>query len=119
MFCVSPPSINKVVLKCSYGQLVEIDRFFPSSKKCSCYDRILDKLPLDIREWDCPSCSTHHDRDENAASNIRTEGIRILTMGGGNPVPAGGDCVRPNTCKGKGQRSMKLEACTVPEGSVK
>jgi hypothetical protein len=40
-------------------------------------------------------------------------------MGGGNPVPAGGDCVRPNTCKGKGQRSMKLEACTVPEGSVK
>ncbi len=106
-------------LKRSCGQLVEIDRFFPSSKKCSCCGHVMDELPLDIREWDCPSCGTHHDRDENAASNIRTEGIRILTMGGGNPVPASGDCVRPNICKEKGQRLMKLEACTVPEGSVR
>jgi putative transposase len=118
------------------GKLVEIDRFFPSSKKCSCCDHVVDELPLDIREWDCPSCGTHHDRDGNAASNIRTEGIRILTdagirrrppdkearslvtMDGGNPAPASGDCVRPSACKGKGQRSMKLEAYTDSLSSV-
>jgi len=97
------------------GKLVEIDRFFPSSKKCSCCGHVIDELPLDIREWDCPTCGTHHDRDGNAASNIRTEGIRILSsMGGGNPVPANGDCVRPPAHQGKGLRSMKLEAHTEP-----
>ena len=96
------------------GKLVEIDRFFPSSKKCSCCGHVMNELPLDIREWDCPSCRTHHDRDGNAALNIRTEGIRVMTMGGGNPVPASGACVRPNTYKGKGQWAMKLEAHTEP-----
>lgn len=70
------------------GKLVEIDRFFPSSKTCSCCGHIVDELLLDAREWDCPSCHTHHDRDGNAALNIRTEGIRILNNGGGNPVIA-------------------------------
>ncbi|MFM6189294.1 zinc ribbon domain-containing protein [Planktothrix sp.] len=41
---------------------------------------------MSIREWDCPNCKTHHDRDRNAALNIRNEGIRILNQGGGNPV---------------------------------
>ncbi len=70
------------------GKLIEIGRFFPSSKKCSCCGHVVDELPLDIREWDCPSCRTHHDRDINAALNIRTEGIRIIAMDGGNPVLA-------------------------------
>ncbi|WP_208492327.1 RNA-guided endonuclease TnpB family protein [aff. Roholtiella sp. LEGE 12411] len=70
------------------GKLVEIGRFFPSSKTCSCCGHIIDTLPLDIRQWDCPSCNTHHDRDGNAALNIRTEGLRILSMDGGNPVLA-------------------------------
>jgi putative transposase len=96
------------------GKLIEIGRFFPSSKKCSCCGHAVDELPLDIREWDCPSCGTHHDRDGNAALNIRTEGIRIIAMGGGNPAPAIGDGVRPTARKSKGQRSMKLEACTHP-----
>jgi len=78
-------------------RLIEIGKFFPSSKKCSFCGHVMDELPLDIREWDCPSCGTHHDRDGNAALNIRTEGKRILTMGGGNPVPAGGACVRPDS----------------------
>lgn len=94
------------------GKLIEIGRFFPSSKKCSCCGYVIDELPLDIREWDCPSCGNHHDRDGNAALNIRTEGIRIMTMGGGNPVPASRACVRPDSCKVKGQRAMKLEAHT-------
>ncbi len=92
------------------GKLIEIDRFFPSSKKCSCCGHVVDELPLDVREWDCSSCGTHHDRDENAASNIRTEGIRIIAMDGGNPVPASRACVRPDNRKVKGQRAMKLEA---------
>ena len=94
------------------GKLVEIDRFFPSSKKCSCCSHVIDELPLDIREWDCPSCNIRHDRDGNASLNIRTEGIRIMAMGGGHPVPANGACVRPPARKSKGQRAVKLEADT-------
>ncbi len=70
------------------GKLIEIDRFFPSSKKCSCCGYVVAELPLLFREWDCPSCGTVHDRDGNAALNIRAEGIRILNMDGGNPVLA-------------------------------
>jgi putative transposase len=77
------------------GKLIEIGRFFPSSKTCSCCGYLVDELPLDIREWDCPNCHTHHDRDGNAALNIRNEGIRILNQGGGNPVFADGGCVSP------------------------
>lgn len=99
-------------LKAKDGQLVEISRFFPSSKTCSCCGHVMDELTLDIREWDCPKCEARHDRDGNAALNIRTEGIRILNHDGGNPVVADGGCVRPPTLLGKGQRSMKSEAYT-------
>ncbi len=99
-------------LKRKEGKLIEIDRFFPSSKKCSCCGHVMDELPLNIREWDCSSCSTHHDRDGNAALNIRAQGIRMLTMGGGNPVPAGGACVRPDTRSWEGQRAVRSEAHT-------
>ena len=45
------------------GKLVEIDRWFPSSKLCSnCFYQI-GEMPLDVREWTCPHCNTHHDRD--------------------------------------------------------
>ena len=47
-----------------------VDRFFPSSKRCNCCGFISEKLPLNVREWDCPECKAHHDRDENAAKNI-------------------------------------------------
>lgn len=90
---------------------LKIDRFFPSSKTCSSCGYVVDELPLNIREWDCPNCHTHHDRDENASLNIRNEGIRIL-QGGGNPVSAEGVCVRPDNRKVKGHRAMKSEAHT-------
>lgn len=96
------------------GKLVEIDRWFPSSKLCSsCYYQI-DKLPLDIREWTCPNCGTRHDRDGNAAINIRAEGIRMLQTDG-TAVSANGGEVRPR----KGRKSVlrhspvMLEACTI------
>ena len=83
-------------LKQKEGELIEIGRFFPSSKTCSSCGHVLDELPLNIREWDCPNCNTHHDRDGNAALNIRNEGIRIKNQGGGNPVSADGACIRPD-----------------------
>ncbi|MGL6140432.1 MAG: RNA-guided endonuclease InsQ/TnpB family protein [Planktothrix sp.] len=100
------------------GKLIEIGRFFPSSKTCSCCGYLVDELPLDIREWHCPNCNTHHDRDENAALNIRNEGIRILTEGGGNPVFADGGRVSPPACKSKGHRSVNSEAYTNPIRAV-
>jgi putative transposase len=96
-------------LKLKDGQLLEIGRFFPSSKTCSCCGHVLDKLTLDIRQWDCPSCGTHHDRDANAASNIRNEGIRILQNNdGGNPVIAVPR--RSKTNKPKGRKASVNEA---------
>ena len=69
--------------KASYEGKVylEVDRFFPSSKTCSnCLNRV-DSLTLDIRHWECPNCKAKHDRDINAAINIKNEGLRILTCG--------------------------------------
>ncbi len=65
-----------------YGrQLVQVDRFFPSSKRCYVCGHILDKLPLDIREWDCPSCDAHNLRDYNAALNLLAVGQAVLAYG--------------------------------------
>lgn len=73
------------------GKLVEIDRWFPSSKLCSnCFYQI-GEMPLDIREWTCPHCNTHHDRDANAAQNIRAEGIRMIKAEGSAVSAVGGE----------------------------
>jgi putative transposase len=63
-------------------QLVQIDRFYPSSKSCSECHHINDNLTLKDREWICPSCGTKHDRDINAAKNILIQGINILSGSG-------------------------------------
>jgi putative transposase len=92
------------------GKLVEINRFFPSSKLCSkCFYQI-DEMPLGVREWTCPSCKTHHDRDGNAAANIRAEGIRMLQTDG-IAVSAGGEEVRPK----KGRKSVLRHSSAKPE----
>lgn len=73
--------------------LVKVDRFFPSSKTCSnCYHRV-SFFPLDVRHWTCSSCGTHHDRDVNAAQNLKAEGLRLLALG--TSATAGGGDVRP------------------------
>ena len=61
--------------------VVEIDRFFPSSKRCSSCGFVHETMPLSVREWDCPECNTHHDRDINAAINIKTAGLAGLACG--------------------------------------
>lgn len=76
------------------AKLIEIDRWFASSKLCSnCFYQIVE-MPLDVRDWICPHCGTHHDRDGNAAINIRTEGIRMLKAEGSAVSAVGGE-VRP------------------------
>lgn len=75
--------VRQLAYKCQwYGRtLVKIDRWFPSSKRCGHCGHIVDKLPLDVREWDCPECGTHHDRDINAAKNILAAGLAVIVCG--------------------------------------
>ena len=85
-----------------YGRaLVKIDKWYPSSKRCFDCGHILDSLTLDVRQWDCPECGVHHDRDINAANNILAVGLT---------VNACGEAVRPGAVKtkpGKSRRSRK------------
>ena len=73
---------NMLRYKCDwYGkELVQIDRFYPSSKSCSNCDYIYDKLSLDVRTWKCPKYGSTHDRDHNAAINIYRQGLSITGM---------------------------------------
>jgi putative transposase len=62
-----------------YGRTyLSVDRFFPSSRLCSSCGHLMDELPLSMREWECPSCGIHHDRDINAAINIKNAGQSLL-----------------------------------------
>ena len=56
-------------------QLAVINRWFPSSKTCSACGVVQESMPLNIREWRCPSCGAQHDRDVNAAKNIKRIGV--------------------------------------------
>lgn len=67
-----------------YGKrVVRVDRFFPSSKMCSCCGHVASALPLSIREWTCPNCRSVHDRDRNAANNILAVGQTVAAHGDG------------------------------------
>lgn len=85
-----------------YGRnLVKIDKWYPSSKRCFDCGHILDSLTLDVRVWTCPECGVVHDRDINAAQNILAAGLAVAACG---------EAVRPGAVKtkpGKPQRSRK------------
>jgi len=87
--------------KCAwYGrELVVIDRWFPSSKLCGACGTVAAKMPLNVREWTC-DCGAVHDRDINAARNIKAAGLA---------VSACGDGVRPQGSTPGGQSSVKQE----------
>ena len=68
--------VNKALV--NDKQVVFIDRFYPSSKTCSVCGYVYKNLTLAEREWTCPICGGHHDRDLNAAMNILLEGERII-----------------------------------------
>jgi len=86
-----------------YGRnLVKIDKWYPSSKRCFACGHMLDSLALDVRQWTCPSCGVVHDRDVNAARNIHAVGLTVFE--------ACGEAVRPGRVKtrpGKPQRNRK------------
>jgi putative transposase len=86
------------------------DRWYPSSKTCNPCGSICDKMPLDVRAWTCAHCGAHHDRDINAARNIRDEGVRILAAG--SVASASRGRVSPGKRRNPhvGQRPLKLEA---------
>jgi transposase len=77
-------------------QLVEADKFFPSSQLCSdCGFKNIAVKNLTVREWDCPQCGKHHDRDINAARNILRAAIEkyagegVPQAGSGSKTPDG------------------------------
>lgn len=114
MFC----TMLKYKAESKGKQYIEIDRWFPSSKTCHvCLNRV-DHLSLDVRAWTCKHCGTHHDRDVNAAINIRNEALRILRLGsvrvislGTSESACGGDVSR------SGKTSVLLDAIPVESGS--
>jgi putative transposase len=106
MFC----TMLKYKAESEGKQYIEIDRWFPSSKTCHvCLNRV-DNLTLDVRAWTCEHCGTHHDRDVNAAINIRNEALRILALGT-SASACGGDVSR------SGKTSVLLDAIPVESGS--
>ena len=65
-----------------YGrEIIKIDTWYPSSQICSNCGHKDGKKALSVREWTCPVCGTHHERDINAAINILNEGLRMKTVG--------------------------------------
>ncbi|GAA2787223.1 RNA-guided endonuclease TnpB family protein [Kitasatospora aburaviensis] len=83
-----------------YGRdLVVVDRWFPSSRLCSACGTIRDKMPLNVREWEC-DCGAVHDRDVNAARNILAAGLAAAACGDG---------VRPQRSTPGGRSSVKQE----------
>lgn len=73
--------VRKLQYKADWSdrELIKVDQWFPSSQICSECGHRDGKKDVNIREWDCPKCGTHHDRDVNAATNILIEGIRLLS----------------------------------------
>ena len=69
---------NKAIL--NNKLVIEVDRFYASSKTCNKCGYIYKKLTLNEREWKCPQCGEYHDRDLNAAINILHEGERLLKL---------------------------------------
>ena len=63
--------------------IVKVNQWYASSKLCHCCGYKNEKLTLEDRVWDCPECKTHHDRDLNAAINIKAEGLKHYADGTG------------------------------------
>lgn len=69
------------VAKKKNKQVIFVDKWYPSSKTCSCCGHILETLDLSVRQWRCPSCQSINGRDENAAKNIQMVGTSTIGLG--------------------------------------
>ena len=96
-----------------------ISRWSPSSKKCSDCLYVLEFLPLSVREWDCPRCGAHHDRDHNAAKNILMEGRALPAAG--HAVAARGGSVSRGSASAEARCARRtvnrLSCCRAPHVS--
>ncbi len=104
--CLNVPKIGLIYTK------------FHSSKTCHVCLNKVGTLPLDVRHWTCKNCGTKHDRDINAAINIRDEAMRIIQTSG-----TGDKACRQTVRRGKGGRKKSTttlvlgqEANTLPSG---
>lgn len=93
-----------------YGvNLIKIDRFAPSSKACGRCGYVYKGLKLSERSWTCPECGTHHDRDFNAACNIKEFGLKALPTERGEVKPV--DCPlvddRPRALKSNDRKKQE------------
>lgn len=97
--------------KCEwYGiNLVEIGRFQPSSKRCSCCGYTNKLLTLSVRNWICPECGANHDRDYNASVNIRDFGLETLRMERAEVKPVECPLVDDRASAPKKQRHARKE----------
>jgi putative transposase len=88
---------------------LEIGRFFASTHLCSNTLNPLPKMDLSVRDFECSHCGQRHDRDINAALNIKNEGLRLLTLGTSVIAPEG--YVRPtqHRCKSTTVKAMVVE----------
>jgi putative transposase len=123
--------IDRVRQKCedTGTHFVAIDRFEPTTKTCNACGHVLPTIDLDTKEWTCPVCGTHHDRDHNAAINIRRKGLEqiaakplpkfylpkhdpILPLAEGNVKTAkkATVCCNLRTVKGKARAGQPLKA---------
>ena len=97
--------------KCRWSgvNLVKIDRFAPSSKTCGQCGYVYKGLKLSERSWICPECGTHHDRDFNAACNIKEFGLKALPTERGKVKPV--DCPlvddRPRVLKSNDRKKQE------------
>jgi len=75
--------VSKLEYKAQWNgkEVIVIDRFYPSSKTCSCCDHVKESLSLDERTWTCSKCNTIHDRDVNASKNILRRALAIQSSG--------------------------------------
>lgn len=82
-----------------YGRTyTKINRFFPSSKRCSVCGYVLNHLDLSTREWICPNCQTVHNRDLNASKNILAVGHTATIYGQGIRLPKNFDSSKASSC---------------------
>jgi transposase len=86
--------------------LVVIDRWYPSSKTCSHCGHLLAGLSLSTRTWQCPSCGTRHDRDENAAESILAAGLAVAREGDA----CGGDVRHSGSSRVRSPKKQELPA---------
>ncbi len=90
------------------GMIVVADRWYPSSKTCSCCGHKLETLPLSVREWTCPECGSVQDRDVNAAINLRNLAVSSTVSACGEEGSGSGCKTRTKPASVKQESSSKL-----------